>query len=250
MKTLIYSCVFIQSSYIELLTLLFKTYKKYGHAHDRIIDYLVICSPEFKYNIEYIMNVLQVKGDIWCISATNCLEACFARLRIFNYPKIKNYSRILYLDTDILITNNIMNVVNINPGNKLYTLKEGTTTDGIHGSELFDGDKNVSAFTSGILLFNNCRSMNCLFNTIIKHAQYLSKHDPGKLKYMDQPVIVYNAIMSNLYNNTEMEKYVVNNPLEHNGHSISHFPGGVGFGDRKLVIMKRFLADNKALLQN
>ena len=61
----------------------------------------------------------KIIGDIWTIDLTTKLEACCARLQIFNYPKIYKYSKLLYLDTDILVTNNISKIVEFPLENKL-----------------------------------------------------------------------------------------------------------------------------------
>ena len=38
-------------------------------------------------------------------------EACYSRLKIFEYSDINKYDKILYLDYDILITNNLSNIL-------------------------------------------------------------------------------------------------------------------------------------------
>ena len=42
----------------------------------------------------------------------NIEKACMARLDLFNLPSTKNYNKILYLDTDILVKDNINKVLN------------------------------------------------------------------------------------------------------------------------------------------
>jgi hypothetical protein len=52
-----------------------------------------------------------------------------------------------------------------------------------------------TAFTSGILLFNNCEKIKDLFNKI---NEDIVKR-PYDFNYNDQPYIVYNAFKYNLY---------------------------------------------------
>ena len=42
-KTIVYSCVFFDEKYINLIDLLLKSYKLFGNSSDNI-DYLVICN--------------------------------------------------------------------------------------------------------------------------------------------------------------------------------------------------------------
>ena len=42
---------------------------------------------------------------VYGIDLTTIIEATYSRLMIFNYSKIDEYNKILYLDTDIIISN-------------------------------------------------------------------------------------------------------------------------------------------------
>ena len=46
-KTIIYSCVFFNEKYINLINLLLKSYKLFGNSPDDV-DYLIICNPNFQ----------------------------------------------------------------------------------------------------------------------------------------------------------------------------------------------------------
>ena len=65
-KTIIYSCVFFNEKYIELINLLLKSYKIFGNSPDNV-DYLIICNPNFKKKIQEIFDNLNITGKIWCI---------------------------------------------------------------------------------------------------------------------------------------------------------------------------------------
>jgi hypothetical protein len=110
------------------------------------------------------------------------------------------------------------------------------------GNTLF-GDEVINytdktAFTSGILLFNNCANIKTLFNKIKEDIANRPYHF---ICYV-QPYIVYNAFKYNLYDNKMLKLLVVND--DHNIHSdkvIHHFPGGPGNYYHKLVSMNTFL---------
>jgi len=54
------------------------------------------------------------------------IKACKARLDLFNLPSIKNYNKMLYLDTDIIIKDDMNKVFDVCTEDILYVLEEGT----------------------------------------------------------------------------------------------------------------------------
>jgi hypothetical protein len=62
-KTVIYSCVFFNEKYIHLVHLLLRSYKLFGNSSDDI-DYLIICNPEFKNNIQEIFDILDINSKL------------------------------------------------------------------------------------------------------------------------------------------------------------------------------------------
>jgi len=242
-RTIIYSCVFFNELYINLINLLLKSYKLFGNSPDNV-DYLIICSPCFKDKIQLIFDNLNINGNIWCLDLKTKFEAGYSRLKIFDYPNIELYNKILYLDCDILITNSINNILEFPLENKLYALKEKC-----HRSfhcEFFTDDEYTllnknSTFSSGILLFNNNMIIKNLFSQILLH---IDNHINNKLQIpscLDQPFIVYHAVTNNLYDNQTLINIVINNPTNFTNQTISHFPGGVGHYERKIVKMTNFM---------
>ena len=261
MQCLIYTGAFLKKEYAEMLFLLLKSYHDYGISNNFLktntVTFLIICSDDLMNDIIKIKRVLwRINILVWPVTISKnvhsflqTLEACFYRYRIFQWEPIKNYDRILYLDTDILITNSISNILDINPENKIYVLSEGNTTQWIHGSELFDVNPKTSAFTSGIMLFNNCGDIKKLFDDIINDAMQKLKTNPKLVRGYDQPFTIYHAYKNNLYNNEELEDVAINNPKKFSGHTISHFPGPyVGKGNVKKVAMLTYLSKNSKLL--
>ena len=240
-KTIIYSCVFFNENYIHLINLLLKSYKLFGNSSDDI-DYLIICNPNFQKKIQAIFDNLNISGKIWCIDLKTIFEAGYSRLKIFDYPDINLYNKILYLDCDILVTNSINNILDFQLENKLYALQEGNTNSGLWGSQFFDKNPNCSAFTSGILLFNNHKVIKDLFSQILLHIHNHITSDLPIPACLDQPFIVYHAVKNNLYNNQKLINIVINNPNNFNNETISHFPGGPGHYGSKIVKMSKFLS--------
>ena len=241
-KTIIYSCVFFNQKYINLINLLLKSYKLFGNSPDDV-DYLIICNPKFQKKIQSIFDNLNINGKIWCLDLKNKFEAGYSRLKIFDYPDINLYNKILYLDCDILVTNSINKILDFQLENKLYALQEGNTNNVYWGRQFFDKNPNCSAFTSGILLFNNNIIIKDLFSQILLH---IHNHITSNLpipECLDQPFIVYHAVKNNLYNNQKLISIVINNPNNFNNETISHFPGGPGNYQSKIVKMTNFMMD-------
>jgi hypothetical protein len=217
----------------------------YGNLNDKT-NILIYTTDQYK-NILKQSHLINDK-ILFEINNTyiNVDSACKARLDIFNFQFIKNYKKILYLDVDIIIKGDINKVFDIINDDIIYVLEEGNidSDSDYWGKTLFNDEVNnyedKTAFTSGILLFNNCEKIKNIF-TIIKKDIITRVH-----AFHDQPYIVYNFFKYNLYNNKILKKYAINN--DHNIYSdkvIHHFPGGPGSYQHKIVYMNTFLNNIK-----
>ena len=198
----IFVCVFNKEQYVDMFFLLLESILLYGNLDDNT-NILVYTSTEFMNKIK--QNHLFNDSIIFEINDThnNIDKACKSRLDIFHLSSITNYNKVLYLDTDVLVKDDIHKVFNLCEEDKLYVLEEGeiNSEDDYWGNVLFgdevDNYNDKSAFTSGILLFNNCEKIRDLFvkinEDIINRPHYFS--------CFDQPYIVYNAFKYNLYDN-------------------------------------------------
>jgi len=239
-KTVVYSCIFFNEIYINLLNLLLKSYKLFGNSPDNV-DYLIICNTNFQKKIKAIFDNLNITGKIWCIDQNTNFEAVYSRLKIFDYPKINLYDKILYLDCHNLVTNSINNILDFQLENKLYALQEGNTNLNYWGSQFFNENPNCSAFTCSILLFNNNIIIKELFSQILLH---INNHITSNLQVnpcSDQPFIVYHAVKNNLYDNQKLINIVVNNPNNFNNQTISHFSEGSNNYESKTVKMINYI---------
>ena len=227
----IFVCVFNQTKYVDMFLLLLESILNYGNL-DNDTQMLIYTSTQIM-NIIKQSHLFNEEKIVFEINDTynNIDKACKARLDLFNLPSITKYNKILYLDTDILVKNDINKVFDVCKEDTLYVLEEGeiySNTD-YWGKTLFGNElnnyKDKTAFTSGILLFNNCEKIKDLFNKI--NEDIINR--PYNTSFYDQPYIVYNAFKYNLYDNKILKSLVVNN--DNNIHSdkvIHHFPGGPG----------------------
>ena len=244
----IFCCVFNKEKYVDMFFLFLESIFIYGNL-DENTRILVYTSTTFMNMIKqsHLLNDEKIKFEI-NDTYDNISKACNARLDFFNLHSVKNYNKILYLDTDILVKDEINKVFDVCKEDILYVLEEGeihSDTD-YWGKTLFGNEVNnyhdKSAFTSGILLFNNCEKIKDLFNKI--NEDIIKR--PYDFSCYDQPYIIYNAFKCNLYNNKILKTLVVNN--DNNIHSdkiIHHFPGYPGVYQHKIFHMTTFLNDIK-----
>lgn len=246
MKNLIYFTLFGNKDYLNLVNLLAISFKLFGNCKENI-DFMVITSNDFVSEINTIFNKLSFEIDFFIIDhGHDFLFLLSSRVLIFEYEKINKYNKILYIDTDILITNDIYKMFDFSLENKLYTLMEGVIGDIYHGCEFFDFniyDKNISGFTTGILLFNNCIEIKKLFQIILNDIKDNIENNKIKPVAFDQAFFNYHAITKNLSNNIELTNLCINNPNDYIflNHTISHFPGGVGNYKDKIERIQRYL---------
>lgn len=248
---LIYSCVFGDKSYLKIFELLLKSLVLFGNINKNI-TYLVYCSFEFKSKIEELLNLFDINHFIECVEIEEIFDMAAYRLNIFSFNNINLFSKILYLDTDVLIIKDINEIFNMNIENKLYAKKEVWTTEcGEHGSELFkENNPKVESFCSGVMFFNNCNEIRYLFSETIKHIDKDKKENNLKIipTGLEQPYIVYNSIINNLYINESDINHYVNNfyNLKDNIYTLNiimHVVGKTGWGSYKQNTMK-FLFEN------
>jgi len=240
----IFICVFNQNKYVDMFYLVLESIFIYGNLDDNT-NIVIYTSTAFMKSIKR-SSLFNDKKITFEINDTynNIDKACKARLDLFHLQSIRNYNKILYLDTDILVKDDINKVFDVCKEDILYVLEEGeinSDTD-FWGKTLFGNEINnyndKQAFTSGILLFNNCEKIKDLFNKINEDIRVR----PYNFACYDQPYIVYNAFKHNLYNNKVLKSLVVNN--DNNIHSdkvIHHFPGGPGVYQHKIDAMIIFL---------
>jgi hypothetical protein len=240
-KKCIFITVFMNEHYIKLLFMLLESIYLFGNL-DEYTDILIYTSTNFmeiisKSNFYSDKIKFEINDDY-----NDLYNSCRARLDLFNLKLVENYKKILYLDTDILIKGEINKVFDLANEDLLYALSEGqiyheSNSWGriLFGDEVFNYS-DPSAFTSGILLFNNCEKIKFLFDKI--NEDMINRPE----SYFDQPYIVYNSFKYGLYNNKVLGTCVANHDYGCFNHIVvDHFPGGPGDPSQKLLIMKDYL---------
>lgn len=240
----IFVTIFVQAEYVDMFYLLLESIFIYGNL-DKNTNLLVYTSTPFMNMIKqsHIFNDEKIKFETNDTYDT-IDKACKARLDLFKLPSIVNYNKILYLDTDILVKNDINKVFDLCKEDLLYTLEEGTIDNNMDywGNSLFGDEthnyQDKTAFTSGILLFNNCEKILDLFNKIKEDII----NRPYNFSCYDQPYIIYNSFKYNLYDNKILKSLAVNYDINiYSDKVIHHFPSGPGWHQQKINVMTTFL---------
>jgi hypothetical protein len=216
------NCIFIsifdEDKYLDMFYLLLESIFIYGKLNDNT-NILVYTSSSLMNIItkSHLFNAEKIKFEINDTYNIACLWQ--AKLDIFNLASIIDYNKILYLNNNNIVKDDI-NIIFDNCRNDiLYVLEEGNIDDDsdFWGKTLFGTEtnnySNKTAFTSDILLFNNCEKIKELFYKI--NEDIIKR--PYNFDSYDKPYIVYNAFKYNLYNNNMLNYLVVNN--ESNVHS-------------------------------
>ena len=256
----IFICIFHQQKYIDMFYLLLESLLMYGNLKDTHIivytstEFMNIIKKHFLYNSTILFEINNTYNSVNL--------ACKSRMDCFTLPIMSNYEKILYLDTDILIQNDINPLFDLCTNDILYVLEEGYITDrsNEHGLSLFGNTvqqySDKSAFTTGIMLFKHCKIIEDLFEKI-KESFVIPYVGPCN----DQPYIIYNAFKYNLFNNKLLKKYIANyklwlDPVKDrydltSKKIIHHFPFHAGTFKEKLMNMNKcFDQINKSFFSN
>lgn len=252
MKNLIYMCVFHNRKYIELLHLLLKSLKIFGKIDDNI-DIVILTHKTFEDEIKDITKSLKINTQNVFLDLKSIPESKWARFKIFDINIcLEDYSKVLYLDIDVIIQKDIHKVFDLELKNKLYTRKQGDTSGEYYGGDLFK-EKGViekrPAFCSGVFLFKPCNEIQQLFSRTIQHIQ--EYHNSGKPfgGCIDQPFLNFHAISSNLHEIDLLSDIVTNSPdINTTNEVICHFAGNSCSYEIKIKRMNSYY--NHLLNQN
>ena len=242
----IFVCTFGRPEYLEMLFLLLESVYKYGNIDCNTTEILIYTTSAFQKQIQESNLMSQLIRFEINDTYVSIEHACYARLDLFSLPSIHKYQTILYLDTDIIITQPLHTLFDEAICDVLYAGQEGTIDNAppgdFWGCSLFGDEVHLyqdkSAFSSGILLFRNCDTIRTLFQNIIEDKNCRISYQNN---VYDQPYIIYNAFKYNLYDNKTITKYITTNADDmSNDLMIHHFAGGPG-NTSKLPRMQKYL---------
>lgn len=258
---LIHICVSYNKNYINLLRLLLISIKKYTPLENVHIA-ITTCNDLQSLVIELIeeLHIPHVK----VYPATNkaieyrlghdarLLDAASQKMLLLEHIEDK-YDKILYLDTDILMTGDLSPVFDIELGHKLHALPEGRIQllkAGPWGGMFFRNHRShlgKPGINTGIMLYNNCPKIRDLFNQTMHHIyKYLktTRRIPG---CKEQPFLVFNSVICEMCETSTLPEYAMLHPNPHPEETIkliNHFSGWVGNDKYKIKKMEMFFNKN------
>jgi len=209
-KYLVYFCVFHNKGYLDLLEYLLLSLQLFSKNYDSI-EYLILTSESMVEHVNALVKKLEIPLLIKLFNFQSEHEAGCARLHIFEYEHIHEYSKILYLDTDIIIQGDLMKILDCLQEDVLYAKNEHTINGIGHGGLFFDFtkyDRNTPSLNSGVLLFKNSPLIKSVFDDINMHISNLKKVNTLWPGCMDQPFISFHFIKNSMCNLEAISEYV------------------------------------------
>lgn len=214
---LIYVCVFLNKDQLELLKLFLFSVLLYSDIE--LFDLVVITSVDFLEDINNISKLFNIHLKTMVTNCKTIEDSMMNRYKIFEYLEIDKYSKILYLDLDILMQADLNILFNLEIEDKIYAVPQNNTNIELphFGGELFDFtqiDKNIQGINGGVLLFQNTNTMRSLFNIILNHRDELVSKNISLL-IMDQSLLNYHCNTKKLFGSNILSKYInLSHPLE------------------------------------
>ena len=168
----------------------------------------------------------------------NILDASQVSLRIWELNEVHEYDTFLYLDTDVIITGDLNQILNADLDNKLFAEQQRKIRCLDQGRQFFDFskiDRKTSGFCAGVLLFKNCNEIKNLFAKTLSHIKEHLNSNQEVPRFLEQPFLVYHTITDDLYNSALSEK------ISPSGNILHHFYTCVGKTTRKIKRMNKLL---------
>jgi hypothetical protein len=211
---LLYFYIYSKQDFINLFELLLQT--AFINSSFDGIEIAIFTLNAYKKQLEEKLNKLKLPIKIITTQQTSFsdFETSYSRYKIFKYYYIAKYTKILFLDLNNIINKDLRLLFDIDIDNdKIYVLEEGTISQEKYGKNLFidildlrnsdyDEVSKTTSFNTDIMLFNNSKENEKLFNQILEQInQSNTKEEP--LAYA-----VYNCITNKQYDNQLLKNYV------------------------------------------
>jgi len=264
----IFIAVFGKDSIFEMTKILIESMNK--NIKDSSIDLLILTSIEWEEKIKKILDTTNLSTNIVCLKNVNHLDTNYLvwkRFELFKHFDVSIYEKILYLDADIIIDDNINEIFNIDMDKPIYSYSDiriGHEQTYINDTGPPDSSKDCSGFSwikrnnkinffkdkgrfsTGVMLLYVGRYEKELKKYFSELFTFFKKNISGKgypdFYEFDQPSAIIFFTMLDIVKPDGLNNFVINNddPLESGKKlPIRHFPGGVG-NDNKVITMGKY----------
>ena len=236
-RNLIYTCVFSNENYVKLTIELIKSFLK-SNPEENGCDFLVYTNQSYRDLILAEITDTRIKFHINNYYNT-MNQSRISKIDIFDYKELHNYEKILYLDTDSLITGDVNQMFSEFQNEKtetMFVLKEGNVLaeNELWGRTLFMKNAKTEdrpGIQACVFGFINRDSGNIKKMFLKIKQQFFLDMYQGKLLFYDQPYLNYNFYESGLCKlDTEtLAKYCNGGARTYNSqYIIHHFSGCPG----------------------
>lgn len=164
-------------------------------------DILILTQTEYEKELDTRLNCFGLTIHYLILNVATPFEASIAKLKVFEYPLIHTYKRVIILDSSVLVYNSLSPLLKADlDSSKLYAIEEGWLTHPWWGGDLFHPNairKDMTGFSTSILLFHVNDQIKKLFKDILFHAA--QNNSRVHTDYLDQPYIIYHSVTYGQY---------------------------------------------------
>lgn len=270
-KNLLYYAVF-GVDYTMLLELSLKTL--INNEQHKNFDVLFITDVYTLKLIRSIECLKEFNWDYYLVSQPqDGVDASIAKLKIYSYPKIQDYSKILFIDTDVICKGDFSEVFKASTGGKLEVVKSPIVhypmpnfpnlvrCAVLSHSLSFFTEKNLEyiiknkplVFNAGHFYFENTAQMQQHFNNVIWLMkvwpaayfyeqsfmnQYFNLNNMASFSVLDKHIgVTWNILTYNRGLPSKLDKQ------HEDTQSLIHFAGTPTFGRNKYQFINRYCKD-------
>lgn len=226
--------------YLDLLSLSIESLRKFGNYTGDILVIADTVTCDAVKELKEVTAVMQVD------KAVESYQAALNKLKIYKYQDISKYTKILYLDMDILVQHEVQPMFNridkISVGAEVSLMCD----DGWFGSYLMTEPQiarckrnNIRGINSGTI------GIDINYLSHMKHMEAALANDPRINRYAEQATVNHYLLChSNIYD-TRFNPYIclfvdLKNYQLNKDKTILHFCGGIGEYDRKIKHMRDY----------
>ena len=238
-NNLVYYSLSGNKNYIKLIEFSINSLIENANYKD---DILIICDEFTKDSLS--INYENLKFMI--VNDVDSNESAGNRLRIFEYSELNNYSNILYLDADILVSGSLLDIFEQSDiyVNKFVVSSENVNkkseliiNDNWAGNLLTDEEKivykDIPSINSGCFLFNNNKDNIELLKKIYDGYKNGERYICYEQPYFNYFLLKENKFIFSLQNFISHTSSIDMNKILH------HYCSDPGNFDRKYLFMKR-----------
>lgn len=253
-RFLIYYTHGYSNGYLPIMKLSINSLREYNQNIN--YDIVILSDEQYVNDCEQIENVIVIPMK----NSKSPEEASMHKLNIFNYDKINEYDVVFFIDSDILVHSNILQIVdNCTKKNCLYVYSENADIEShkhiYFGLENYSNEQieyfqknNIHVFNAGCFAFKPSEEIKEHFNNV----NDLIKNNTRKFFYEQSFMNVYFNTYSYFNNDVVItDRNVLTNknyimfPNLNNLYlnALIHFCGGVGDPNYKYPRMLEYIAN-------